>query len=208
MTARALLVGTLAPLLKPFVSSKVETQWLPSTTTHSQLNAYVQAFKPSIIILFACDLIIKGELLRSMQVVNIHCSILPWCKGPVPHLWTAVESRPFGVTIHKVTDVIDDGPIICSKQLVIEERGHTLYSIYELLASAGALLLAEQWELVTSFNGHKAVHDTNKGSSHSYKMQRPFQKIIDDGLYDPLPVLISKLKLKGMYKAETQQTIP
>lgn len=49
-------------------------------------------------------------------VVNIHCSMLPKYRGPAPVLWAIRNGDPhLGVTIHRMTEEFDAGPIIAQQ---------------------------------------------------------------------------------------------
>ena len=62
--------------------------------------------------------IIKKDLIEipSSGVINIHPSYLPFCRGKDPNYWALRDDLKFGVSIHKVTPGIDDGPILFRKK--------------------------------------------------------------------------------------------
>ena len=63
-------------------------------------------------------------------VINLHPSYLPYCRGKDPNFWSIVDEVEFGVSIHKVTPGIDDGPIIFQKKIKKSwvDNGQTLYN--------------------------------------------------------------------------------
>ena len=48
---------------------------------------------------------------------NIHKSLLPLNKGANPVFWTILNNSPAGISIHKVTNKIDAGPIVAQKRI-------------------------------------------------------------------------------------------
>jgi methionyl-tRNA formyltransferase len=75
--------------------------------------------------------IIKSPLLEFPKkgFLNTHPSLLPNNKGKNPNFWSIVESRPFGVTIHKIDSGIDTGLIIAQKEIPYDwtDTGESLY---------------------------------------------------------------------------------
>ncbi len=77
-----------------------------------------------------CHGIIAGfnQILQSMTInrfaslINIHPSVLPNYRGPTPSYWCLKNrERHSGFTFHKVTETIDDGPILHQQSV---EIGH------------------------------------------------------------------------------------
>jgi methionyl-tRNA formyltransferase len=66
------------------------------------------------------------------NAINLHPSLLPHNRGDQPLLWAAVEGRPYGVTIHKVSENFDEGPIVCQSQVSIPSQ-FTLREAYNLV---------------------------------------------------------------------------
>ena len=65
-----------------------------------------------------------------LGIINIHPSLLPFYRGPVPTAWAILNGeKEFGITIHKVDEGIDTGDILVQEKFSIEddETGHDLY---------------------------------------------------------------------------------
>lgn len=63
--------------------------------------------------------------------INIHPSILPFYRGPVPTAWVLLNREKYtGVTIHKIDQTIDGGDILFQKKFKINklETGYGLYT--------------------------------------------------------------------------------
>ena len=75
----------------------------------------IKNLKPDIIIINSYSMILKKDLLSlpTKGVLNIHAAPLPKYRGSNPEVWAIINNEfNFGVTIHEVTEKIDDGPIL------------------------------------------------------------------------------------------------
>lgn len=75
----------------------------------------IKNLKPDIIIINSYSMILKKDLLSlpTKGVLNIHAAPLPKYRGSNPEVWAMINNEfNFGVTIHEVTEKIDDGPIL------------------------------------------------------------------------------------------------
>lgn len=87
---------------------------------------------PDIIISAYYRKIFPKELIDipNLGVINIHPSLLPEYRGPVPTAWAILNGeKEFGITIHKVDSGIDTGDILVQQKYKINdnETGHDLY---------------------------------------------------------------------------------
>jgi methionyl-tRNA formyltransferase len=67
------------------------------------------------------DQILCSELIALPQhgVINIHSSLLPQHRGPMPVLYSSLDAPPsFGVSIHAVDAGIDTGPVLAQESYV------------------------------------------------------------------------------------------
>lgn len=75
--------------------------------------------------------IIRKELIGYPKhgFVNTHPSYLPYNRGKHYNFWALAEQTPFGVTLHKVDEGIDSGPIIAQRKIPYgwTDTGETLY---------------------------------------------------------------------------------
>ena len=63
---------------------------------------------------------------------NIHKSLLPLNKGANPVFWTILNNTPAGISIHKVTDKIDAGPIV-EQKTINYDFSYTADKLYDKL---------------------------------------------------------------------------
>ena len=82
-----------------------------------------------LILIIAGNQIIKQEVLDSTKygVFNIHSSLLPNYKGLMPTFWVLKNNeQKTGVTLYQLTEGIDNGPIISSKDFIISKKYATV----------------------------------------------------------------------------------
>lgn len=69
--------------------------------------------------------------------INIHHGLLPDQRGTMCDLWSLYEGKPAGYSIHRMSEKIDDGDIICVSQ--VDNGNCKNYSEYLLRASISEL---------------------------------------------------------------------
>lgn len=96
-------------------------------------------------VVIAYGLILPKALLNSFPLgsFNIHASLLPRWRGAAPvNRSIMAGDRETGVTIMRMTEGLDEGPICLSKSLAIGE-GETAAELHDRLAQEGASLMVE-----------------------------------------------------------------
>lgn len=80
---------------------------------------WVKKNKIDLIINIRTRCIYKSEILSSSRLgcINVHHGLLPKYRGIFCDLYALYEKRPAGITIHKMSDKLDDGEIIYRKRI-------------------------------------------------------------------------------------------
>lgn len=74
---------------------------------------------------------------------NLHTAFLPKNRGSFPMAWAIINDEKYsGVTFHKITKGVDDGPILAQKKVEIKSN-ETGFSLYEKVSTAGLNLFEE-----------------------------------------------------------------
>ena len=122
--------------------------------------------------------IIPDHLIKipSFGVINLHPSYLPYCRGKDPNFWSIVDEVEFGVSIHKVTPGIDDGPIIFQKKIKKSwvDNGQTLYNKAKMEI---VKLFSESYPLIRFNKFDLHYQNLEDGSFHLRKELKPKSKI-------------------------------
>jgi len=116
----------------------------PEILTNYKLQ--ITNYKPDLIVVAAYGKILPKEILEIPKYgcLNVHPSFLPKYRGPSPIQYTILNGdEETGVTIIKMTEKVDSGPIIASEKLKVESEKPTYEELYNKLAEKGANLLLE-----------------------------------------------------------------
>lgn len=109
-------------------------------------------------------------------VINTHPSLLPYCRGKDPNFWSLVEDAPFGVSLHEVETGIDNGPVICQREIPKTwlDNGKTLYekSLKEIVQ-----LFMDNYAKIRTGNYITLSQDLKQGSFHLRKELDPASEI-------------------------------
>ena len=91
----------------------------------------VSARAPDLLLLAWWPFILRRDVLARGQqaTLNLHPSLLGHGRGKDPNFWALAEQQPFGVTIHHVTEAVDEGPVAFQRSLPYDwsDTGATLY---------------------------------------------------------------------------------
>lgn len=79
--------------------------------------------KPDFILVYAYGKIIPLKDLECSEIINIHPSLLPKLRGPSPIRYAILRGyRETGVSLMKIDQEIDHGPVIAQQKIVISPR--------------------------------------------------------------------------------------
>ncbi len=89
--------------------------------------------------------ILPKELIYTpkFKTLNIHPSLLPKLRGPAPIQGAILGGEETGVTIMRLDEKMDHGPIVAQKKVSFSKWPDKYENIEKTLAQAGAELLAE-----------------------------------------------------------------
>jgi len=108
-----------------------------------QIEQELAASKPDIGVLLCFPYRVEKNIISipNKGFINLHPSLLPANRGPDPIFWTLYYGdRETGVTVHKVTEELDEGPIILQQKVNIPV-GTSYLELEDLCARIGADLL-------------------------------------------------------------------
>lgn len=146
------------------ISQNVPTYTFNEWGEYSNTNPGIEfdygilAWWPKIIKKGLIDMAKKG-------FINTHPSLLPHNRGKNYNFWAIVEQAPFGVTLHKVDEGVDTGPILAQKVIPYTwlDNGQTLY---EKAQKAMIELFREVYPDLRTDKLHYIDQDLTLGSYH------------------------------------------
>jgi len=82
----------------------------------------ILAMKPDLIITCAFRFIVPGEIIQNVDhIINLHPALLPKYRGAHPENWAIINGETeTGITVHFLTEKIDQGPIIAQERVNID----------------------------------------------------------------------------------------
>jgi len=154
---RVLLLGPNADVLIPVVGSDVAVIDDEPLTVDT-----VRTIAPRVVVSYGYRHIISAEVIDAVDhsIVNLHISMLPWNRGADPNLWSWLTNTPKGVTVHRLTAGVDEGPIIAQEPVILDPARHTLRSSYRELSERMVEVFASTWP---SLSAGTAADESQKG---------------------------------------------
>ncbi|HVT00954.1 MAG TPA: methionyl-tRNA formyltransferase [Patescibacteria group bacterium] len=110
-----------------------------------QLTEELNSYNVQVAVLASFGKIISNEVLNlfPLGIINIHPSLLPEYRGPTPVQTALLDGKEkTGVSIMKIDNEVDHGPILAQAEYKIEEKD-TTESLYNKLFEIGANLLVD-----------------------------------------------------------------
>ena len=133
-----------SPVKKIASSLKIPT-FQPISLKSNEIYETLEACNADILIVVAYGLIIPKKILAlfPMGCYNVHASLLPRWRGAAP-IHRAIESgdKAVGVTIMKVVEKLDAGPMLTSKSIALG-KNMTTGEVTKSLADIGAELMSQ-----------------------------------------------------------------
>lgn len=91
----------------------------------------ISDFQPNVILSIQCRKLIQKEIIDMVkgEIFNFHFADLPKNRGCFPGIWHLLNDDYIGVTLHKLTPGIDDGPILdkIRRKIIIKDTGRFVY---------------------------------------------------------------------------------
>ncbi len=126
------------------LATRLGVPLLPVTeVTGPAMAEAIRAARPDLLVSCHFDQIFAPETLALAPAggLNLHPSLLPLHRGPVPTIWALAEPVPrFGVTIHRLAPRIDAGAILAQQEVALPP-GTTASAAARALHLAGLPLL-------------------------------------------------------------------
>ncbi len=137
---------------------------------NGQLKDALLQYEPAVCLMMTFPFIISPDILKMPPkgFINFHYGLLPQCRGPQPILNHLLNNdKESGVTVHKVDEGIDTGPVILQEKLFIE-NDDTYGTLQSRLAFLAAKLAANLLKILSYGSIIPATaQDESKASYHA-----------------------------------------
>lgn len=109
-----------------------------------------------------CKQMFPPELVESVKCINIHPGYNPYNRGWYPQVFSILNKKKSGATIHEIDKELDHGPIITQKEVIIE-KWDTSLSAYDKIIETELELLEEHLEniIVGNYSTFKPDEEGN-----------------------------------------------
>lgn len=116
--------------------------------------------------------IFPDKLVNQYRCINIHPGLNPYNRGWYPQVFSILNQKPVGVTIHEMDTELDHGPIIAQKEVRIFNYD-TSYDVYQRILKMEIAMLKEYLEVLI-LGTYKTIPMDSEGNIN-YKQD--FEKI-------------------------------
>jgi methionyl-tRNA formyltransferase len=154
----------------------LELHQTPSVNADQSVAA-IRAAQPEAIAVCAFGQLIKEPLLSDFLMLNVHPSLVPRWRGAAPIERTLMAGdQKTGVTIMRVTEGLDSGPIAMAEALAVEDRDDYASLSARLAELAGELLVRALDELGA---GRLAFTDQDESAASYAEKISPEERHLD-----------------------------
>ncbi|MBX0288249.1 hypothetical protein EGH22_18115 [Halomicroarcula sp. F28] len=128
----------------------------------------VRELAPDLVVACGFEHVVPPEILAVPDegCLNVHPGLLPETRGYNPNVWSIVENRPAGVTIHYMTEAVDEGDIV-ARRTVETSFADTGRSLYERLEAACVDLFSDTWPAIEAGEVDASAQDDGEAAWHT-----------------------------------------
>lgn len=133
---------------------------------------FLHRVKPFITVSYNYDYIVSKACIDEIRgnIINMHISLLPWNRGFSPNIWSFIDETPKGVTIHMMSEGLDEGDILYQSKMNFDATKETFETTYNALNREIVELFKNNWEDIISGNYKKRARaQQGTGSYHDMK---------------------------------------
>ncbi len=94
-----------------------------------------------------CKQLFPAELVNKVRCINVHPGLNPYNRGWFPQVFSILNEKKVGATIHEIDEQLDHGAVIVQKEITIEAYD-TSFTAYEKIQQAEVELLDEHLEAI------------------------------------------------------------
>ncbi len=150
--------------------------WEVQRISDPEVASVLAAYQPDIICVACFSQRIPPAILNlsGLGCLNVHPSLLPANRGPVPLFWTFREGcEQTGVTIHLMDEAIDSGDILAQEPIKVPDGISYAQLESQCAVRGGELLACVVWDLYGGL-AVRVPQDETKGSYHPFPSAQDF----------------------------------
>lgn len=112
-----------------------------------------------------CKQIFPRGLVNAVKCINLHPGLNPHNRGWYPQVFSIINKKPAGATLHYMDEQVDHGAIIAQQEVIVSSWD-TSFDVYNRIFHAEKKLLEENLEAVLS-GDVQGVMATSEGNYNS-----------------------------------------
>ena len=138
--------------------------------TEKEQLGLIKDLEPEIVISSGFEHKVPEDIIEVPErgIINLHPSYLPYNKGAHPYVWPIIEGTPAGVSIHKMNQHRDEGPILAKRKVNVRLED-TAKDLYERLEQEQAQLFKDTWTKIKNNELEEENQDPSDGTLHYRK---------------------------------------
>lgn len=109
-----------------------------------------------------CKQLFPDVMVNNYRCINVHPGLNPYNRGWFPQVFSILNKKPVGVTIHEMDNELDHGPIIWQEEIEIFDY-ETSYDVYVRIQDLEIKMLTEHLDDIIMKN-YTAVPMQNEGN--------------------------------------------
>ena len=163
--------------------NKVPLTLLNKSINHRDSLEIINSYKPDLIISILGNEIFKNNILNlpTYGCINLHSSLLPDYKGVMPSFWVLLKKENYtGVSVFKMDEGIDSGPIISQKKLSISTNT-SQKDLIKKTKKIGMELIIESVEKIKSGKIKYINNPVGEGSYFSFPKKSDVKEFLNQG---------------------------
>ncbi len=115
-----------------------DAEWIRSLNIRQESASIIENY--DLVISLHCKQLFPAGLVNSVRCINVHPGLNPYNRGWFPQVFSILNHLPAGATIHEIDEELDHGPVICQKEVRIEDHDTSLSAYDKILAAELELL--------------------------------------------------------------------
>lgn len=137
-------------------------------TSESHVSEILNDF--DLILSLHCKQIFPAELVGAKTCINVHPGLNPFNRGWYPQVFSIINKKQIGATIHRMDIEIDNGDIIDQLRVEISDADTSL-TVYNKVYEAEKILLRKNISSIFSgdFSSYPPVGESNYNSIGDFK---------------------------------------
>lgn len=113
--------------------------------------------KYNLIFSLHCKQIFPARIVNEIECVNLHPGLNPYNRGWYPQVFSIINKKPIGATLHFMDEQVDHGPIIAQEEVEVNEWDTSL-DVYRKVIEAEKLILQSNFSCI--LNGQAIAHES------------------------------------------------